>query len=357
MGQNRDYGQDVYMRLFSIISLLQEVELGWSIHELAGQLGVPEEIIREDLKFLVKEEDQAFDIQQPEQIDITQTEKKTEDFVKEIEELDEQFSNKILNGELDDEKFILFSKKYQPKNDKISMQLTYKEVQILEDFLHQCQVKVLSKKSIDVRKKKIYDNLTSELVKNLLSIQYAISENKKISFMYLTKDNQILKRVITPIKIVKFIAQELVYLISIENSMTVHYRLDRMKEIKITRECGDLNKEQKEKIEYEFDLRWGMGQQEEPFKFEMEVYNEANLPERLQKELQYRKLGKWSVKDNNIFVYEDMVIGYHALKNWILSLGSSVKVIKPEKLANDIKISAQKRVEQYEELLAKRGIL
>lgn len=45
---------NVYERIFNIVNLLKEVETGISINKISEILGMPTEIIREDINKLVK---------------------------------------------------------------------------------------------------------------------------------------------------------------------------------------------------------------------------------------------------------------------------------------------------------------
>ena len=81
----------------------------------------------------------------------------------------------------------------------------------------------------------------------------------------------------------------------------------------------------------------------------MIVYEEANLPNRLYRELENRINGKWTKQKEGTWLYEDMVIDYESLKQWVLELGSSVRVRKPLRLAEEIRREAYQRLALYEE--------
>ena len=79
----------------------------------------------------------------------------------------------------------------------------------------------------------------------------------------------------------------------------------------------------------------------------MIVYNEANLPSRLYRELKNRKYGKWVKNTEQSYLYKDIVIDYQSLKQWVMELGSSVKVLEPIRLRDEILEDAYNRLAIY----------
>ena len=102
----------------------------------------------------------------------------------------------------------------------------------------------------------------------------------------------------------------------------------------------------------EYDYRWGVGPIEEIFDLELKVYNEAKLFEHLPKRLSARHYGKWRFYEDYA-IYTDKVIDYEVLKKWVMSFGSSVKVIKPKRLADEIVKNAEERLRRYNTILDK----
>jgi len=341
---NNRYASNPYLRLTAIIYLLQEIETGISVREIADYLQVPETIILEDLYNLSQSEDLDIQI---EKADIDESDA----FELLHDENESIFFNQLFAGEIMDIPISLYSSNFLADIDEISVQLTAYEYMILCSFLEHCHYKILEDKK-DFKVKKIYNNITAENIYVMNLLQDAITNEKKVSISYLTKSKELINISLIPIKVVKTVSQDLFYLVAaseIEKEIKIgYYRFDRILNVSISKESIKQNQIKQESLLHEFEYRWGLGSYEEPFRFSIKVYNEANLPERLQTELANRKYGEWKEDVDGSFIYQDKVIDYDALKNWVLSLGSSVKVLKPKRLAEDIKASAKKRMELYE---------
>ena len=91
---------------------------------------------------------------------------------------------------------------------------------------------------------------------------------------------------------------------------------------------------------------WGM-EVGEPVHVKIKILNEARVQEKVKRDLASRTKGVWSQKGDSLY-FEDDVIGINNFRTWLHGYGSSVLVIKPRSLREQIIESARKRVAYYE---------
>ena len=367
------YGIDPYLRVCTIYYLLQEMESGLSVNELAALLQVPPQIVLEDLEYLKKSD--KFDIVLGSAMDDFDNE--IDDWDYEADDFDdktdiaEEAAGETAHGSaqaVDDQcaMFLkdLFAGKHMDlplrldsdlrnvQRGAVTMQLHTIESEILDAFLKDYHYTIgQNEKSFLIKRK--YDDTLRKVMDTWNQLQEIIAVEGLVQIQYLTKKKVLQKITAAPIKLVKDIPQELFYLIAAPlsdqgNGNLAIYRLDRILGVQPQKGKRAVPPEIVAQLHQEYDYRWGMGAKEEPFLFRMQVFDEVNLPERLQHELKDRRYGTWQKYADGSYLYEDTVIGYDALKNWVLSLGSSVKVLEPKRLATNIKRSAKKRMQWYE---------
>ena len=155
---------------------------------------------------------------------------------------------------------------------------------------------------------------------------------------------------ICPLKVVSLFSESEYYVVAICNNENRIYNVGKIREVNVTERMSVIPSELKNQILEEYDYRWGTGINEGIFDFELKIYNEVDLFNRLRKRLSSRKYGNWE-SYGDYAIYTDKVIDYEALKQWVMSYGSSVKVIKPKRLADDIVRNAEERLKEYGQLL------
>lgn len=331
----KDYHSNVYIRILDIISLLLETDSGVTISNLAKKYDVGKEIILEDIRYICKSEELNISILPCEE------ELDTDDFLQEL-----------MDGKRDDIEIYSENNSF---NNQFSIQLSAFEKVFLSSFLKKSGIEHNFSEDMDIYVKKMYNIVSIKVLEVLKDINEAIKKEQNLEIVYWDKQEYKKKIKIMPIKVIKMIANEVFYLLAISNSEIVSLQIDNIIEMKI---CMDskiaFEKKKVEDILSSFDYRWGLGEMEKdevPFEFEMIVYEEANLPKRLFTELQYRKYGVWEKLDVDKYIYRDMVMDYNSLRAWVMSLGSSVKVIKPKRLVMDIVESAKIRKRYYSEYI------
>lgn len=335
----KEYVENVYLRILSIISLLVEMDEGITVNELADRHGVTSDIILEDLRNIMECDELGLNI-----------------FLLDEDEGDEpeEFKKQLFMGEYNDCYLAGILKNEQ---EGYSVQLSAFEKWLLELSMDENDKKQSRHMQESIQVKKVFGKTSSQILGILSQISKAIEEKQKIEIRYLIKQGEKVDYQIIPFKMVQFVDQEIYYLLAVYQEKIYFYRVDKIIQVmnakKYTNIDQNIERKMNEAIE-EFSKRWGMGKgDDEAFEFEMIVYDEAFLPQRLQKELIHRQYGKWQKNKDGSFTYVDKVIGYDNLKSWVMSLGSSVKVIKPKQLAEDIVKSAELRMQFYEPLLEK----
>ena len=96
---------------------------------------------------------------------------------------------------------------------------------------------------------------------------------------------------------------------------------------------------------------WGAAFQndEEPVRVRLEIIaNTANMIGKIRNDVRDRVHGRLR-QEGDRWIYEDEVIGLMSFKAWVMTFGSSVKVLEPASLAEEILASSKRRLLNYED--------
>ena len=324
-------------RILDIINTLCESDedIGITIKDLAKKYDFSTDIIIEDLYYIhntkvldltllpalsCNDEDEE---QLPEDSSCDDEEKP--DFMKQLKKWDEQ-DIPIIAGRYD----------VANTDKEFSLQISEVEKLFLESFLNGGDV------SGDILIKNAPEYASKERVEILYRLDKAIKNKETLEVNY-DKEESL---TITPLHIVRMIADNLYYCMAAYGGDIRYFRTDKLSVVEVVRQDRDISQEKIDREIELLDLRWGMNGSE-PFDFEMIVYNEADLPRRLEIELKNRKNADWEELSDGKWLYKDKVIDFESLKTWLLGLGKSVKVLKPQKMADEILADAKKREEYY----------
>ena len=149
---------------------------------------------------------------------------------------------------------------------------------------------------------------------------------------------------------------DLYYCISFdENKEMMSFRLDRMihdvKPVR-SRHFTDFGESDPEALQLDrMKYMWGaaFNNKEEPARVILEVTpNTPNLLGKIRTDTRGRAFGKLTERDG-LYYYTDEIIGLNSFRAWVLSFGSSVRVIEPAELAREIRDSSEKKLLNYEE--------
>ena len=91
-----------------------------------------------------------------------------------------------------------------------------------------------------------------------------------------------------------------------------------------------------------FEKMWGIERGKE-FHVKLQIYDEANVIEKVRRDLGERK-SKLTEGEDGCYYYEDDLIGENIFRNWVRGYGSSIIVLEPESIR-------QKMIETYKALL------
>lgn len=96
------------------------------------------------------------------------------------------------------------------------------------------------------------------------------------------------------------------------------------------------------------DYMWGMSSfNEEPVSVKIRIFaNTSNIISKIKAETSQRKYGKLT-QDEIGYIYTDIIIGTNNFRSWLRGYGSSVVVLEPKALADEMKESAQKVIQMY----------
>lgn len=198
-------------------------------------------------------------------------------------------------------------------------------------------------KILYVKDSYLYNHCYDELNKKLDDLNQSISEQKCLKIRYKTSDGKIISRSFRPLKISYDSNENLYSVISIHEGKIMVNRVDQILSIDPctenieTPDTGIL-----EKIAPNV---WGNCFSDEPEHVKIRFYNEANVWNKVKKELANRTNGKLYEQDGYLY-YEDTVYGISKFRSWIYGYGSSAIVIEPvslrEQIIESLKIRKQR---------------
>lgn len=328
MSAVNEYHTNVYERITDIMYLLYEAD-GISVCGLASKYQLPPETILEDLKYMLESEAlNIFLFPYEEELDT------------------DEFSEELLHGKHNDVRL------YAERTDDdymVSLQLSSFEKIFLHGFLQAHDPEGKFYETQEIFMKHTPEETSGEVLQMIRQIKEAIHGHFRLLINARTKEG-IRTMEVVPAEIVKMVSDGSCYCMARSSDKFVYIRLDKVERIRIlSKDRQELPEKELEQEQKRFAYRWGMRGDDGPFCFAMIVYEEANLPNRLYRELENRINGKWTKQKEGTWLYEDMVIDYESLKQWVLELGSSVRVRKPLRLAEEIRREAYQRLALYEE--------
>ena len=179
-----------------------------------------------------------------------------------------------------------------------------------------------------------------ELTSRLQIIDEAIKKKKSLSMNYKNSIGEILKITFQPLKISYDESENLYCVLSVsENKIQVH-RLDRILDLRPGTEKVDAG--DSSIIDSIAPQVWGNCFSEKPEHIKVKFYNEANVWEKVKRDLACRTKGKLYEKDGYLY-YEDTVYGISKFRPWIYGFGSSAIVQEPKSLRDHIIKSLKER--------------
>lgn len=179
-----------------------------------------------------------------------------------------------------------------------------------------------------------------ELSSRLELIDNAIREQKPLYMAYKNSKGHTQEFSFQPLKISYDETENLYCVLSVFHGNIQVHRLDRIQGLwpgKEKVEAGDVSI-----IDNLAPQVWGNCFSEEPQHVKIKFYNEANVWNKVKRDLVCRTKGQLYEKDGFLY-YEDTVYGISKFRPWIYSFGSSAIVLEPKSLRDHIIASLKER--------------
>ena len=251
-------------------------------------------------------------------------------------ELDE----KLLSGELDQIPLFISHSCYT----EFDLALTYDETLALEAIRKDLSSEESRKRqnSHFFQIKDSYRTIHNyrELTERLQFVEEAIEEQQPLCIKYKNARNEISQFSFQPLKISYDETENLYCILSTYQGQIQVYRLDRIlglwpgqEEV----ETGNVSL-----IQELAPQVWGNCFLEKPEQVKVKFYNEANVWEKVKRDLACRTKGQLYEKDGFLY-YEDTVYGISKFRPWIYGFGSSAIVLEPQSLREHIIASLKER--------------
>ena len=184
-----------------------------------------------------------------------------------------------------------------------------------------------------------------ELSDRLQLVEDAIENQASLFMRYQNSKNEIMQFDFQPLKISYDENENLYCILSIHKGAIQVHRFDRILGLwpghtKV--EGGDVSL-----IENLAPQVWGNCFSEEPEHVKVRFYNEANVWNKVKRDLACRTKGKLYAEDGFLY-YEDTVYGISKFRTWVYGFGSSAIVLEPVSLREHIIESLKERKNRTE---------
>lgn len=184
-------------------------------------------------------------------------------------------------------------------------------------------------------------------------IDTAIQQNKQVKFRYYSPQYGASTIQCSPVLIVQNITSHILYLKATNN---FYYRLDRIKsDIKILNEKSEIGTYTPNPYQKYF---WGTEYHDhgKPVHVKLRIANEtSNIIEKIKKDTALRAQTcslYQDEQDSHFFYYEDDILGIQDFRRWMRSYGSSITVLEPQELIDEIVSGAERTLEFYDLLIS-----
>ncbi len=189
------------------------------------------------------------------------------------------------------------------------------------------------------------DAIPEHILKRQDIIQNAILQKKKIEFKYKSPNYPTNNIKCSPLSIIENLTTHILYLKDTENN---YYRIDRIKSlIKILKEDSNIESYSPDPYQKYF---WGTEYKDhgEPIHVKIRINPEtSNIITKIKSDTLLRSETCILFKDGNYYYYEDDVLGIQDFRRWLRGYGSSIIVIEPQSLIDEIVDGANKTLEYY----------
>lgn len=193
------------------------------------------------------------------------------------------------------------------------------------------------------------DSVPKHILKKQDDIQEAISRGVKIKFKYKSPQFDLADIVCSPVAIIQNLTTHTLYVKDTDNN---YYRIDRIKsdDVEITKEPSDINQYTPNPYQKYF---WGNEDQkmENPTHVKIQIKPETtNIITKIKSDTALRSETGKLYKAGDYYYYEDDILGMNDFRRWLRSYGSSITVLEPQILIDEIIENTRKTLSYYEKL-------
>lgn len=328
-------------RINTLLTLFRSEFAIYTISELSEMLSVPKNIIREDIYILSQGVDEC----------------ETVIFPYEDEDLeDEGFIERLKKGLEDDTPLGAYSR----FNAELYLPLDSQELNVLDDFLPKEQFGMkFSKGGVFIKSSPYRED--ADTLSKIAVLDEHIKSGHTLYISYPGKDGQYRVLEYKPLCIVRYSLENVSYVVSIKGGHLLPLRIDRIKAIKLSENNITINDfEPLKKLPYMWKMDTGETQN-----VKIKIKAPKNIMEKIKNDIFSMRIsfesisslcqidegdkGTWEEDINGEYaIFEGKVSGMTAFKNWINGYGSSIKVIEPKTLRDEIINSAKMKLEKYD---------
>lgn len=320
-----------------IISLILSDSFSASVENLAEACDFPVQQMRKYLSVIFNNKTLLTHLSPTPEVD---DENEDDNFI----EIASSFLSKIVSGNADKEPIYLIDM-YNFIDDYLLLPITSIEA----GYVNSVYPNLIQNQRANLFEiKNTADSIPKQILDKQDEIQNAIFQGYKIKFKYKSPQFNLTDIVCSPVTIIQNLTTHILYAKDTENN---YYRIDRIKsKITITKEPSDINQYIPSSYQKYF---WGNEYQKhrEPTHIKLRIKaGTTNIIEKITSDTSLRIEIAKLYKDDEYYYYEDDILGMPDFRRWLRSYGSSITVLEPQALINEITESSRKTLSYYEAL-------
>lgn len=333
---------DKFDLLSNLISLINAENYEATITNLSADLKLPPGFIRKAMLTLLGNQVMQSCLYYTENEESPEEESLIEQYLDHPDEV----AKRILKGDYDD---LVWSLELHvlDSNEHELLPLTHMEYSAL---------KALGEDTASLKRQALFEKkdninpLSVEVKKNRETLIIAKDTGQAVSFTYKGSDNTVKNVQCYPVDLITNVSDNWIYMQAADGKS---YRLDRIvhscRLLKNAGPCPETKEDPKRKYV------WGSyyNKDVEPAHVKLRIDPETrNIIAKIRNDIRYRSDTCKFYQDDNCYYYEDDIVGLPEFQRWIRGYGSSIVVIEPEELRNEIVNRAHKMLSYYQKAKA-----
>ncbi|SFQ09620.1 Predicted DNA-binding transcriptional regulator YafY, contains an HTH and WYL domains [Lachnospiraceae bacterium XBB1006] len=331
--------------LSNIISLINSEEYDASITNLANDCNIPLPYMRKVMLSLIKNQTTQYCLYTSDELFISADNDDDDfdleqSFIEKYTDDPKRYAELILNGTYDDMTWE-FNLRVLDNICDVILPLTHLEYGAITALGES----ILSiKRGALLEKKETVNPISLEVQKNCDTILTAKSNGYAVSFSYQKSNGEIEQVTCHPVELTTNISDNWIYMSSAEGKS---YRLDRFKQIhRIIKTTSPPEYTENPKKKY----AWGsyFNDELEPIHVKIRIAAETkNIIRKVKNDLKYRSRTGKLIQDGEYYFFEDDIIGLPEFQRWLRGYGSSIIVLEPQELRDEIVQNAKIILDLY----------